>query len=142
MAVKPGWARKRPNAARPLPPATEQPQSAQAPEEQSLWRLNRDEQRTLIITFIGGLASIVAAACVLGGAIALDRWIAHNNHGHIDWRGEAVTSAILVLGGGFVLYFVRGPNMSKRWNWTVTVVYGLLLALVLLLWIGLAAGIH
>ena len=48
---------------------------ASAPQvvERPLWKLSRDEQRILIITFVGGLASIVAGVCVVGGAIALGR---------------------------------------------------------------------
>ena len=48
---------------------------ASAPQvaERPLWVLSRDEQRVLIITFAGGLASIVAGVGVVGGAIALVR---------------------------------------------------------------------
>jgi hypothetical protein len=48
---------------------------ASAPQvaQRSLWDLSRDEQRILIITFVGGLASIVVDACVIGGAIGIAR---------------------------------------------------------------------
>jgi len=52
----------------PIPEA-----SAPKVAERSLWKLSRDEQRILMITFVGGLASIVVGACVIGGLIALAR---------------------------------------------------------------------
>src|SRR5690242_10883018 len=55
------------------PPAPITEASAPKVVERPLWELSRDEQRILIITFVGGLASIVAGVCVVGGAIALVR---------------------------------------------------------------------
>lgn len=55
------------------PPAPIRQASAPLAVERPLWEMSRDEQRLLIITFVGGLASIVAGACVIGGPIALVR---------------------------------------------------------------------
>jgi len=41
--------------------------------ERPLWRLNRDEQRVLLITFVGGFVSIIVGACILGLAITIAR---------------------------------------------------------------------
>ena len=54
-------------------PAPTSEASAPKVAERPLWELSRDEQCVLIITFVGGLASIVAGVCVVGGAIALVR---------------------------------------------------------------------
>lgn len=53
------------------PPAPVTEASAPQVVERPLWELSRDEKRVLIITFVGGLASIVAGACFIGGAIAM-----------------------------------------------------------------------
>ena len=45
------------------PSATSTAASAPQVAERPLWDLNREEQRVLIITFVGGLASIVAGVC-------------------------------------------------------------------------------
>jgi type III secretory pathway component EscS len=53
------------------PPVPITEASAPQVEDRPLWDLSRDDQRVLIITFVGGLASLVAGASVIGGAIAL-----------------------------------------------------------------------
>ena len=60
--------------------------------------MSRDEQRLLIITFVGGLASIVAGACVIGGPIALVRALkpTHFFLGSLAF-GTAVYIVIVVL---------------------------------------------
>ena len=64
---------------RPAPAPEGQP-SAPAPEERPIWKLDRSEQRILLITFVGGVASIVVAAGIIGGAIANARRL--NNFPH------------------------------------------------------------
>jgi hypothetical protein len=49
------------------------PDGIMAAPERPLWEFSRDEGRVLIVTFVGGLASIVVGASVIGGAIALVR---------------------------------------------------------------------
>ena len=41
--------------------------------EPPLWRLSRAEQHALCIAFVGGAASVVVGAAVIGGSIALAR---------------------------------------------------------------------
>ena len=59
MTVKPGWARKHRNTAKPLPSTREKSHWAPTPED---WRL-------LLITVLGGLGSIVIGAAIVGAAI-------------------------------------------------------------------------
>ncbi|HET7243343.1 MAG TPA: hypothetical protein VFJ07_00810 [Streptosporangiaceae bacterium] len=73
------------------------------------WALSAAEWRLLVITFADGLASIAAAACIIAGAIALDRWIARNEHGHINWWSEAEASRALLLVGVLILFWRAGP---------------------------------
>ena len=123
----------------------EQSQPAPTPAERPLWKLDRGEQRVLLITFVGGVASIVTAACVIGGAIAADRALARVQHGHINWVTEATDTGILLVIGVGTLFLTRRRHRTEGMDWTSVfgaVVYGLLLAFSLLIWIGLAAGIH
>lgn len=39
--------------------------------DRPLWKLDLNEQRILLTTFLGGLASIIVGACFIGLAIAL-----------------------------------------------------------------------
>ena len=124
---------------------TDPPPPAPPPEDRPLWKLDRGEQRVLLITFVGGVASIVTAACVIGGAIAADRALARVQHGHINWVTEATDTGILLVIGVGTLFLTRRRHRTKGMNWIpayAAVIYGLLLAFSLLIWIGLAAGIH
>jgi hypothetical protein len=102
MTVKPGWARKRPASAITLP-TTEKPDWVRAPRPRPLWRLERGEQRVLMITFAGGVASIAAAAFVLGIAIALARFITH---------GNKHTAALAEVGGVIFAVLVTGMFLA------------------------------
>ena len=119
--------------------------------ERPLWQLSRDEQRALIITFIGGLASIIAGAVVVGGAIAL---------AHYEQKGLSLLVLVSFTGVAVflttmsvfvVLMAIRHGRLNRpgRPIWMVLgVMYsiilipsGLLLCLLILTWIGIAAGI-
>jgi len=96
----------------PPAPITE----ASAPEvvERPLWPLSRDEQRVLIITFVGGLASIVAGACVIGGAIAMTRYLKKYN----SLSQLIILTGINILGTAVSFYFhrhspVRQPHFTS-----------------------------
>jgi hypothetical protein len=69
-----------------------------ASQDRPLWSLSRDEQRILAITFVGGLASIILAAGIIGAAIALGRWFRHQNleGGFAHWL-PAATSVLALL---------------------------------------------
>jgi hypothetical protein len=131
---------------------------APAPEavERPLWKLSRDEQRVLIITFIGGLASIVAGVCVIGGAIALVRLMKAS---HFSLLTLFVLTALYSLGWILIEISIRRLRRLRRHSssdlpgwlgtptgraWLVsTLVMGVGVSIVLLLvWIGIAAGIH
>ena len=144
MTVKPGWARKHPAAAKHLPPTPEKADKAVAPEQRSIWDLNRNEQRSMMITVVGGLGSIIAGACVIGGAIASARYLESISHHHTHWSRFAVASFIAFLVGGLILWLIskRWANLPKGVRWFGVAFVSLACSWYLLVWIGLAAGIH
>ena len=101
--------------------------------------MSRDEQRLLIITFVGGLASIVAGACVIGGPIALVRALkpTHFFLGSLAF-GTAVYIVIVVLVAKARL---RRPPAGPRAALISWLLAWAGLSILLLAWIGLAAGI-
>jgi hypothetical protein len=138
---------------------TEQPQPPPTPGERPLWKLDRGEQRVLAITFVGGVASIVAAAVIVGGAIALARAYSHvsgrhptairNDLPNVVYIGSAVillTFGVLAavgwgpkwLGGDNILLF----HFILRVALIVAGIIVLLFIVILLTLIGAAAGIH
>jgi xanthine/uracil permease len=110
-------------------------------KERPLWSLNRDEQRLLWITFVGGLASILVGAGVIGAAIALGRPLAADPE-PLKRTGAWLTAVLLAL---FVLYLsmVRRSRsfLSRIVLGAVLVVLGLCLLFFGLLWLGVAAGV-
>lgn len=114
---------------------------ASAPKvvERPLWVLSRDEQRVLIITFVGGLASIIASVCVLGGAIALARWMRASHYplsDQIYWTAFYLPSVVIIP-------FIRRSMKLPRWIYYIWLSVCLVVpAEYMLAWIGLAAGIH
>jgi hypothetical protein len=123
------------------PPASIREASAPQVAERPLWELSRDEQRVLIITFVGGLTSIVAGVCIVGGAIALVRGLRaiHYPPGWLLFWAAAYIFAMAYITSCF-----RG---WRRRPWPGYVLIGSLLVLVtfaifLLALIGMAAGIH
>lgn len=64
--------------------------------ESELWELSADEKRLLLITFVGGLASIVLGAVMIGAALALTRWEAHR---HPDMLNLAMVTVLGVPAG-------------------------------------------
>ncbi len=125
---------------------------ASAPQvvERPLWVLSRDEQRVLIITFVGGLASIVAGAIFIAAAIALGRIYGHWNPS-LPWSAGGLL-ALLIVG------FLAGPltrqafrdkqpgkpfaNALRRLAQVVLGTVFLIIVLQVLALIGLAAGLH
>src|SRR6266568_983575 len=104
------------------------------------WVLSHDEQRALIITFIGGLASIIAGACVIGGAIAMARSMKAS---HAPLSDQIYWTAAIGLITAFVVFLRRHfPKVSKeifgRFDWVVILVcFYVPFAMFLLAWIGL-----
>ena len=124
--------------------------------ERPLWQLSRDEQRALIITFVGGLASILVGAVVIGGAVAL---------AHYEQKGQSLSDLAVLTGVSILLTalsaaLVLVSVLSKRRPlgklrpfrliWTVlgaicillVISSALLLCALILTWIGIVAGIH
>lgn len=147
MSVKPGWARKRPAAARALSPKTRRPDRAVAPEEQPFWVLSRGEQRVLLITFVGGVDSIVVAVLIVGGAIAIAR---RSGRGAGSWAAftwsMGVFCVLAAIGARRMLRSeVHLPDPARLIALVVagsfSVGYLGLLAIGMLVLIGIAAGI-
>lgn len=107
-------------------------------KERPLWQLTRNEQRLLLITFVGSLAAIVCGAAVIGLALALARYEAHV---HSSWSSLLGSLAAGVVTTGIVVAYVLGGNGQAG-----KVLGMLFLALYwsfYVLWlIGIAAGIH
>ena len=102
------------------------------------WELTPEEWRLLMITFVGGLGSIVVGAATIGVAFALSRWLrpATGLAGVI----QAATTVGLCLALVWVLRSGRaGFNSYTRVIFGVAVASALL---VVLAWIGVAAGVH
>lgn len=129
MTDKPRWARKRDrlqrheaNAARGRQPTSF---SAMSPAE---WRL-------LMITFVGGLASVVAGAAVLGLAVAAAKLARPAPGVPGGWLPLAsVTVAAIFAFIGELKWAVRKTRFLVWW-------IGIFLFFLSLVWVGLALGI-
>jgi len=76
----------------------------QAEDDRPLWKLSRDEQRVLLITFVGGLASIIVGAAVIGVAIALAH---HAERPGFSMAGLAAYSVAAIVGFAWWMAYVR-----------------------------------
>jgi hypothetical protein len=115
--------------------------------------LDRSEQRVMFITVVGGLASIILGAVILGGALAL----AHAIKTHPDGAEYAQTLfALITLGAGVILlsyiYFRRFRGRPIKgsldlWRHSPLVIRAaavtvwLVLCVYLLALLGIAAGV-
>jgi hypothetical protein len=104
MTVKPGWVRKRermrhrePDAPPVGVPGPSEPDAAPARAARPPWELSAAEWRLLAITFVGGFGSIVAAACVIAGAIALARNARTHPQGGLEPTGLLLLLGLVVL---------------------------------------------
>jgi hypothetical protein len=126
-------------------------EKAAADAKRPLWRLSRDEQRVLIITFVGSLGSILVGAVVLGAAVAFARH---------EQKLNSLSSLAKSTGGSVLLMAFLGAMffMSARFRregaarviWTgfsaifliFLVPVALLVLILMLTWVGIATGIH
>ncbi len=109
--------------------------------ERPLWVLSRDDQRVLFITFVGGLASIIVSACVIGGAIAVAR---AEKASHYPLFDQTFGTVAWVVGTAVIVIANRGliPGSRERFGRFWLLVWYGLSSIYLLSWIGMAAGIH
>ena len=121
MTVKPGWARKRPAAARRPPSTAKEPRGEPPSGDRSIWDLNRDEQRTMMITVVGGLGSIILGVAVI--AVALKLVHTMNAHPAGAKLGReiyfwALAGCLVVLTGYFVVEKPKSPRsrISRGWQ--------------------------
>jgi hypothetical protein len=110
--------------------------------ERPVWKLNDDEKRTLMITFVGGGASIVVAAGIVGGAIALGRTL--------QQKGVSESLPLKIALGVFVIstplsvvsLYLGNRRIFLRVAAVATGVSVLGTCVFLLAGIGMLAGLH
>jgi hypothetical protein len=96
-----------------------------------------EEWRLLIITFVGGLASIIVGAGALGLAVVLARK-EHPGNDVQTWIGFVAAPLTTVC--GIVILVLLGA--LKSWWWRALIAFGTLTVIIITLtWIGVAAGI-
>lgn len=107
-------------------------------DKRPLWVLSADEQRVLLITFVGGLASVVIGAAMIGAAVAYAKWQAGKSPpGQLLPTVVAVAVALIIV---YVLIRWVVQHPSLKWGLGIL---GTVLGGTALLWIvGVAAGIH
>jgi hypothetical protein len=112
--------------------------------------LSRDELRVLIITFIGGLASILVGAVVVGVAVALAQQV---QQAASLLSFAAITGALALVSALNIAWIVISVRLSvmrsnRLMRMLGSVAHLIMLAPVMLLcvciltWIGIAAGVH
>jgi hypothetical protein len=151
-----GWPAAEPRPA-VAPPAASEPRPVRddgtADGGKPFWPLSSDDQHTLWISFLGSIVSGVVLAVILGGAIALARVGRAWGLGTLGW---------LTLGfGGSCLVFIfliwgLSKKTGRTWRWLALVALALGtgnlgaivpfaflgFAVLIVIWIGLAAGIR
>ena len=116
----------------------DKPPIAAKTRERPFWVLDSQEQRLLWITFVGGVASIVVSAAILGVAVALARWFVARNTSTFAW----INLVFLLVCGSFLTFLmIRWRIVPRRWLRWVAAIFFLIFATVILVWIGIAAGV-
>ncbi|MCW2904130.1 MAG: hypothetical protein JWO67_6395 [Streptosporangiaceae bacterium] len=113
------------------------------PTEKPRWPITAEEWRLLVITFIGGLASILVGAAALGIAVALGRLIRTHPLDVPDLNGWGLVTPWAVLWTLLAVVTIRLWLMNRAvWERVLAFVFSFLAILSWLTWIGLAAGLH
>lgn len=110
------------------------------------WALNDDEWRLLVITFVGGLASIIVGAAMLGGALALARY--EERTGSLTGLAFSTTVSLPLCVTPFLLV-VAPARPDSRWQrltarglkLAITTSATLLFCYLALAWIGVAVQV-
>lgn len=104
--------------------------------EKPRWWPTLEEQRILAITFIGGLASILVGAGIIGGALALGRLERKNGYS----PGGLLLITVFWLAAALwrVRAARRRPTVINR---TLALAASLFLCFSLLVLLGIAAGV-
>jgi hypothetical protein len=127
------------------PPAPTTEASAPQGVERPLWVLSREDQRLFVITFVGGVASIVVGACVIGGAIALVRGIKATHFSLVVLIGFTAVYTVAVVSSFYDRRRLARIGLRLPRSRVVLIAQLLLyvvFSVLLLAWIGFAAGIH
>ena len=113
-------------------------------EDRPVWSLTRDEQRILAITFVGGLASIIAGVMIVGLSLALLRYVGPPS-GHTTASfllDQGAVTAIAAVGTAACILHARRFRLLSRAYWIpVSLIFVLIDTVVTLTWVGLAAGV-
>ena len=115
------------------------------PQGKTRWELTPEEWRLLGITFVGGVASILVGAGAIGAAIAAGRLFVHGGSpdGSFFW-GSFIFLTVFAWGFTAVAFFpLRGriPWKHPLIQFVMPQLVGICV-MVLLTWIGIAAGVH
>jgi hypothetical protein len=105
--------------------------------EKPRWELTPEDWRTLTITFVGGVASIIVGAGLLGAALALAHWQTQGVRGG-HWVGLALSTVGIWT---VTLALLRFHKPKDRWDVLIAGFLALFAAVLLLTWIGIAAGV-
>jgi hypothetical protein len=144
-----GWPADVPSPA-DQPRPTGEPSPAE--DDRPFWSLSREDQRLLWVTFVGGVASFIVGAVIIGAAIGLARVSRA-----AGFELLAVSTGIFGFGSLVCVFFFwvwlhqvplqerRRLRRVKRWHYWYLLVTGVLFFVVesalILIWIGLGAGI-
>lgn len=94
------------------------------------WHLKEDDQRTLFIVFVGGLAANIGVVLIVGLGLGLDRWM--RTHHFRDWL-----LAVLIVVVGMAVLYLAVPTV--RLGAAIAVL--LMGAIILVGLVGYAAGL-
>jgi len=113
--------------------------------DKPLGGLSAQEQRALVITFVGGFGSIIAGAAVLGGALALARF-ALRHHLNFDYLAQLTLFVFMVVytmvcSVGYFWWRHRSP-LGRGTTIVIAGIPVAAFAVLALMWIGIAAGVR
>jgi len=117
-------------------------------EDRPHWPLNRDEQRQLGISivgaFVGGVASIVIGAAIIGGAIAVAKLWGRRGGTVLSIAGGLLACLVFGVLAGLFLWRSRRHLVRSEviFYWSIIAASSLGASLCLLVLIGDGAGIH
>ena len=128
----------------PEPPAEEIESASDNEAAVPIWRLSDSEWRILLITVVGGVASVVISAVLIGGAIAFSRWLVSGKGFSGIFGGLVFVSAINFIA---LALFIHGyfHATDRKYSTADNVLFignGIVSVFLTLTWIGIAAGIH